>query len=94
MHSVCVYTTGRYVWLLLKYYLHAFAEEEKLLFSSQQKMSCSVWDGLGVCVSVPLIKKTSLWLQCLASPIRLTKPIKRALSVTSWMLVVVIWNVT
>lgn len=93
MHSVCVYTTGRHVWLLLKYYLHAFAgEEEKLLFSSQQKMSCSVWDGLGVCPP-----KTPMQVygcsECLASPIGLTKPIKRTLSVTSWRLVVVIWNV-
>lgn len=36
MHFVCVYTTGRNVWLLLKY-LHGFAEEEeKPLYNSQE----------------------------------------------------------
>lgn len=29
MRFVCVYTTGRDVWLLLKYYLHGFSEDEE-----------------------------------------------------------------
>lgn len=66
MHFVCVYTTGRNVWLLLKYYLHGFAEEEeKALHSNPQMISCSVCDGLGsVCLSSQNTK-TDWWLQYL-----------------------------
>lgn len=51
MHFVCVYTAGRNVWLLLKYYLHGFAEEEKASYNSQHIKSRDVVMVWGLCIS-------------------------------------------
>lgn len=74
MHFVCVYTTGRNVWLLLKYYLHGFVEEEeeeKSLYSNQQRKShcvCDVWAGGagegGLCLPPSPKLQTAMWLYC------------------------------
>lgn len=67
MYFVCVYTTGRSVWLLLKYYLHGFAEEEKPLYNSQE-ICVTVLQCFGVCTSVPLKKIDGyiIWILLLA----------------------------
>lgn len=70
MHFVCVYTTGRNVWLLLKYYLHGFAKEEKSLYSSQQ-ISLVVLSQFGVCVSV-FPKHPGRWMAALLGDPRWT----------------------
>lgn len=51
MHFVCVYTAGRNVWLLLKYYLHGFAEEGKAPYNSQHIKSRAVVMVWGLCAS-------------------------------------------
>lgn len=75
MHFVCVYTAGRNVWLLLKYYLHGFAEE-KAPYNSQHIKFHGVVMVWGLCI----------WGYYLDTLTGLTKALKGTLNLTSWTL--------
>lgn len=73
MHFVCCLYHRGTVWLLLKYYLHGFAEGEKPTVQDLSREKSHSVAVFGVCGSVLPSRRTDRWLHHLDTPVGLNK---------------------